>query len=245
MSNIKDTLTDIVAHTHQLGFLPLVKITSDDETLIDSMSEDRSVILSGKTSNSITSIKGVFGMPNLEKLALHLKNPEYKENAKIEVVEAVRNGASIPVCLHFENATGDFQNDYRFMNSEVINERLKSVKFKGAQWNITFEPTVASIQRLKLQASANSEENVFHVTTNGNDLIFSFGDAASHAGSFVFQSSVVGKLKQTWAWPINQVLSILSLVGDKEMKISDAGAMQITVNSGFAEYSYILPAMSK
>ncbi len=245
MSNIKDTLTDIVAHTHQLGFLPLVKITSDDETLIDSMSEDRSVILSGKTSNSITSIKGVFGMPNLEKLALHLKNPEYKENAKIEVVEAVRNGASIPVCLHFENATGDFQNDYRFMNSEVINERLKSVKFKGAQWNITFEPTVASIQRLKLQASANSEENVFHVTTNGNDLIFSFGDAASHAGSFVFQSSVVGKLKQTWAWPINQVLSILSLVGDKEMKISDAGAMQITVNSGLAEYSYILPAMSK
>jgi hypothetical protein len=29
------------------------------------------------------------------------------------------------------------------------------------------------------------------------------------------------------------------------MKISDAGAMQITVDSGVAEYNYILPAQSK
>ena len=29
------------------------------------------------------------------------------------------------------------------------------------------------------------------------------------------------------------------------MKISDQGAMQITVDSGLAEYNYILPAQSK
>jgi hypothetical protein len=29
------------------------------------------------------------------------------------------------------------------------------------------------------------------------------------------------------------------------MRISDAGAMQITVDSGLAEYNYILPAQSK
>jgi hypothetical protein len=29
------------------------------------------------------------------------------------------------------------------------------------------------------------------------------------------------------------------------MKLTDAGAMQITVDSGLAEYNYILPAQSK
>lgn len=242
---MKDILQDLVTHTHSLGFLPLIKITGDKETVIESMAEDRSVIVSAKTNANVSEFTGVFGMPNLDKLAQHLKNPEYKENAKIEVVLASRNDKEIPVGLHFENAAGDFQNDYRFMNTEIINEKLKSVKFKGATWDIEFEPSVTSIQRLKLQASANNEETVFQVKTENKNLVFSFGDASTHAGNFVFQADVKGKLKNTWAWPVMQVLSILGLDGDKTMRIADAGAMQITVNSGLAEYNYILPAQSK
>lgn len=242
---MKDILLDLVTHTHSLGFLSLIKINSEKETVIESMAEDRSVILSAKTHKKVSEFKGVFGLPNLDKLALHLKNPEYKENAKIEVVEAERNGAKIPVSLHFENEAGDFQNDYRFMNTEIINEKLKSVKFKGAEWNVEFEPSLAAITRLKLQASAHSEENVFRVKTEGKDLVFSFGDASSHAGSFIFQPDAGGKLKQTWAWPVQQVISILGLDGDKTMKIADVGAMQITVDSGLAVYDYILPSLSK
>jgi hypothetical protein len=40
-------------------------------------------------------------------------------------------------------------------------------------------------------------------------------------------------------------MSILNLSGDKTVKIADAGAMMITVDSGMAEYNYILPAQSK
>ena len=61
----------------------------------------------------------------------------------------------------------------------------------------------------------------------------------------MFQAGVTGKLKQTWAWPVSQVQSILNLSGDCTMRISDAGALQITVNSGLAEYNYILPAQAK
>jgi hypothetical protein len=75
--------------------------------------------------------------------------------------------------------------------------------------------------------------------------VFSFGDASTHAGSFTFEAGVVGKLKQTWSWPVNQVMSILNLAGDKTVRIADVGAMQITVDSGIAEYNYILPAQSK
>ena len=243
---MKNILQDIVTHTHSLGIIPLVKITSDNKTTdIEAMAEDRSVILNAKTKTPVGNFSGVFGMPNLNKLAIHLNCPEYQDKAKITVATAERNGETVPTGLHFENESGDFQNDYRFMNTEVVNEKLKTVKFRGAEWNIEFEPSQAAIQRLKFQANANSEETVFQVSTNDGDLIFNFGDASTHAGSFVFQAGVNGKLKQTWSWPVTQVMSILSLVGDKTVKIADAGAMQITVDSGMAEYNYILPAQSK
>lgn len=243
---IKDILTDIVAHTHSLGFLPLVKIAgAADSTTIEAMAEDRSVIVTATAKKAVSEFDGVFGMPNLDKLNLHLKNPEYKENAQINVVKAQRNGVEVPTGLHFENQAGDFQNDYRFMNSDIINEKLKTVKFKGASWEVEFEPSMASIGRLKLQAAAHSEETVFQVRTEDGNLVFFFGDASTHAGSFVFQHAVGGKLKHTWAWPVSQVQSILNLDGKVTMKIADAGAMQITVDSGVAEYNYILPAQSK
>jgi hypothetical protein len=243
---MKDFLQDLVAHTHSLGFLPLVKVSaSEKETNIESMAEDRSVIVNAKTHAPVESLDGVFGMPNLNKLDIHLKCPEYKENFTIDIVKQERNGEIIPIGLHFKNGAGDFQNDYRFMNGDIINEKLKSVKFKGAAWAIEFVPTMASIQKLKFQASAHTEETTFQVSTDGSNLVFSFGDASTHAGSFVFQAGVDGKLRQTWSWTVNQVMSILNLTGDKTMRISDAGAMQIAVDSGIAQYDYILPAQSK
>jgi hypothetical protein len=243
---MKDFLQDLVAHTHSLGFLPLVKVSSSSkETTIESMAEDRSVILNAKTHNPVDNFEGTFGMPNLNKLDLHLKCPEYKEGAGISVVTQERNGETIPTGLHFQNAVGDFENDYRFMNQDIINEKLKSVKFKGTGWDVEFEPTMAAIQRLKFQAAAHSEETVFQVSTDNGNLVFSFGDASTHAGSFVFQSGITGKLKQTWSWPVNQVQSILGLTGDITMRIADVGALNITVDSGTAVYNYILPAQSK
>ena len=242
---MKDILQDVVAHTHQLGFLSLVKVTNEEKTKIESMAEDRSVILSATTNKKVSEFTGTFGMPNLDKLALHLKCPEYQKDAKLNVVKATRNGVEIPTHIHFENSSGDFQNDYRFMNQQIVNEKLKTVKFKGVQWHIEFEPTVASIQRLKMQAAANAEEVNFQAKTENGDLKFFFGDHSTHAGNFVFQPGVTGTLKRVWSWPIKTVISILDLYGDKVMRISDDGAAQITVNSGLATYNFILPAQSK
>ncbi len=246
---MKDILQDIVAHTHSLGFLSLVKVSNEEQTKIESMAEDRSVILSANTNNKVNEFDGVFGMPNLDKLALHLKCPEYQKEAKIEVKSAERNGKTIPTHIHFENSTGDFQNDYRFMNQQIIEEKLKSVKFKGANWDVKFSPSIASIARMKLQSAAHSEEPTFNVKTvktgDATDLVFSFGDASTHAGEFVFQHNIEGSLQHTWAWPVAQVQAILNLDGKVTMSISDQGAMQLTVDSGLAEYNYILPAQTK
>jgi hypothetical protein len=131
------------------------------------------------------------------------------------------------------------------MASEIVTEKAKTVKFKGVNWHVEFEPTVAAIQRLKMQAQANSEEVNFTAKTENGDLKFSFGDHSTHSGNFVFQPGVTGQLKRAWSWPILRVISILDLTGDKIMRISDDGAAQITVDSGLAVYTYIIPAQSK
>jgi hypothetical protein len=213
------------------------------------MAEDRSVIMTATTHSPVSEFAGTFGMPNLDKLSLHLKNPEYKEMAKISVVIANRNGEDIPTHIHFENAAGDFENDYRFMNKAIIDEKLKTVKFKGASWEVQFKPSMAAIQRMKLMSTAHSEEPIFtvktEVTGGVTDLVFYFGDASTHAGKFVFQNAISGSLKHSWSWPVSQVQAILGLDGEATMSISDQGAMQISVDSGMAKYDYILPAQSK
>ena len=243
---MKDYLLDVVQHTHNLGFIDLVKITGDDDTTsIEGIAEDRSVILKGEFHKPVPEFMDTFGMPNLATLSVILRIPEYAENEKISINTQDRNGDSVPVGIHFENASGDFQNDYRFMASEVVNDKLKSVTMKNVNWGVEFEPTIASVQRLKMMISANSEESTFIARTEGDDLKFAFGDASTHAGEFVFQPDVAGSVSKGWAWPVDQVSKILSLGGDLKYNISDDGVSQISVDSGLGVYNYLLPAQTK
>lgn len=243
---MRDHLLDIVKNTYGLGNIDLVKITGTaEETSIEALAEDRSVIVQAKLNGPVAEFVGTFGMPNLGKLNTILNIPEYKENAKISLNTQDRNGETVPTGLHFENAAGDFKNDYRFMSQEIVADKLKSVKMRQVNWNVEFEPTVASIQRLKFMASANAEETNFTVKTEGSDLKFFFGDHSSHAGNFVFQAGVSGQVTKGWSFPVTAVIAILNLSGDKTFRISDDGVAQITVNTGIATYNYLLPAQSK
>ena len=243
---MRDHLLDIVKNTYGLGIIDLVKISgTDSETNIEALAEDRSVIVQAKLNGPVAEFIGTFGMPNLGKLNTILGIPEYKDNAKIALTKQDRNGEQVAVGLHFENAAGDFKNDYRFMSQEIVNDKLKTVKMRAVTWHVEFEPTVANIQRLKFQASANAEEANFTAKTNNSNLELSFGDHSSHAGNFVFQAGITGALTKSWSWPVAAVISILNLSGDKTFRISDEGVAQITVNTGIATYNYLLPAQSK
>jgi hypothetical protein len=244
---MKDILQDIVSHTHNLGFLNIVKITgTEDKTLIDSMADDRTVIMYAETANPTPEMIGVFGMPQMNKLKYLLDCPEYKENASIDVVKADRNGETIPTGLHFENSDKDFKNDYRFMNTEIINEKLKTVKFRGVNWHVEVQPSLASVQRFAFQAAANNEHTTFLAKTDGDKLKFTFGDQASHGGEFIFATGVTGNLNKGWTWPVAPVLAILKAadVNNTTMSLSNDGALQITLDSGIATYKYIIPAQT-
>lgn len=239
---MKDYLQDIVQHTHSLGIIDLVKIVgNENNTIIEAVSEERTVIVQAQFHNPVPEFIGTFGMPNLGKLNTILNIPEYKDDAKLSITK--KDG--VPTGIHFENSVGDFKNDYRFMSAEIVNDQLKTVKFKGVKWGVEIEPSVAAIQRLKFQAQANSGETTFIARTENNNLVFYFGDHSSHAGNFVFAHDVAGMLAKPWSWPLSAVISILSLSGDKMIRFSDEGAAQITVDSGLAIYNYILPAQTK
>jgi hypothetical protein len=243
---MRDHLLDLVEHSYDLGCIDLIKITgTDTETTVDGLAEDKSVVVKAHFHTPVAEFMGTFGMPNLAKLKTLLRIPEYTENAEITVRRQERNGTEAPVGLHFRNAAGDFQNDYRFMVSEIVNEKLKTVKMRDVNWTLEFEPTVASIMRMKMQAQANAEETTFQTRTEDGHLKFLFGDHSTHAGDFVFQHDVGGRLTKTWSWPVAQFISIMNLNGDKRIQISDEGATKITVDSGIAVYEYILPAQSK
>lgn len=243
---MKDYLTDLVAHTQTLGNISFVKITGDTkETIIEAVSDDRAVILQGKYKNPIAEFIGTFGMPDLNKLNIILNIPEYQEDAQISVTKQTRDGNEMLSGLHFENKVSDFKNDYRFMVESVVNDKLKTIKSKNVKWNVTITPSVAGIQKFKFQNQVHSEEPLFTPKVENKNLKFYLGDVSTHAGNFVFEPNVTGTLSKAWTWPVEPVLIILSLVGDKTMMISDEGLLQITVDSGLAEYHYKLPAQTK
>ena len=240
---MKDYLLDLIQHTHGLGVVELVKIEGTaTETKVSAYAEDKSVVVNGTFAAPISDFEGIFGMPNLSKLKTILSFDDYDDKA---IINVTRNDDGVASAIHFETSTGDFVNDYRLMSKSIIEEKVKAVKFAGTSWDVEFEPTVAGILRLKKQASANSEELNFKTKTENGDLKIYFGDPSTHSGNFVFQPGVAGNLSRPWQWPVKVFLAIMDLPGDKTVRFADAGAAEITVNSGLATWQYLLPAQAK
>ena len=242
-----DYLKDIVQHTYALGVIDMIKITgTESNTTVNAFDQaTKTVVLNAEFKNPLPDFVGVFGMPNLDRLNTILNLPVYRDNSKISVTKQKdAEGNDVPSGVNFENDSGDFKNNYRFMSTAVINDQLKNVKMKQVKWGVEVSPTVQSIQKLKFQAQAHSDATTFSSKTENGELKFFFGDQASHAGSFTF-ATTSGTLSKQLNWPVSVVNSILSLPGDKTFKISDEGVAEITVESGLAVYHYMLPAQTK
>lgn len=241
---LKDVLQDIVQHTHNLGVIDLIKVVGTQrDTTISAIGNDRIVVMDAKFHNPIPEFIGTFGMPNLNKLNIILSIPEYREHAVISVGKQNNE----PSGIDFANKDGDFVNNYRFMDSKNANNKIPTVSLKTAlNWDVEIEPSVASIQRLKFQSQAHSDEVTFSAQVVNDKLEFSFGTASTHAGNFVFAQGISGKLAPNRSWPVAVFLNILNLPGDKKLRFSDKqGIAEVTVDSGIAMYNYKIPAFTK
>jgi hypothetical protein len=240
---MRDILKDLVTHTYALKCVEFVKVTgSEDETKIETVATDKSLIIIGHTKEPCIDLTGTVGMQELNKLNLLLDNPEYRENAKIEVAWEIRGGKNQPVAINFTNKDGDCSNKYSLMRAEFIDEKIKKMEFNGASWHAEFQPSLSSISRLKLQSAIHNEEDFFVVKSDKSDLKIFFGNAGTHEGNFVFHKNITGALKKSWSYPVTRFLSILNLDGEKTIKFSDMGLAMITIDTGLSVYNYYIPA---
>ena len=245
---ISDALHEVVAYSHALGFLELVKVDGTPKaTTLTSIAADKTVVLNSQFVQPIPEFDGVFGLHDLGRLDTILGIPEYEKDATIKVTTQKVDGVDMPVSISFTNKDKDFSNDYRLMGKDLVETQLPSRNRKEIKWDVSFVPTQNSIQRLKFQAlAAGSVDGTFQARTDEkHNLLFSIGDHSTHTGDFIFAAGVNGKIKTPREWPLAHVQGILNLTGDKTMDISDEGAMQITVTSGLAVHQYTILARSK
>lgn len=248
MLEIKDVISDIVKHT-AVGFIEHVKITgSANETLIDAMDTDRTVILKARLHQPINEFDGEIGFGNLGFLKGLLNLSNYKqEGTTLSVVSREKNGITIPDHLVFKDENGN-SDRYRFMNKETIDQVLQTVKFKGAKWDVVIEPTKQKVSELQSAASIyGGIEPNFTIKLDNGDMIVNIG---ANTGNFtarrVFAKGVKGDYKENHPWPLSKVLTILNLGMSAKctMSFSKIGALQISVDSGIGQYDYILPALT-
>ena len=246
-NHIKNILKDVLKHTHGLGIFEMVKITGDlEKTEIQTVDPDKTVIFQGKTVNPVPDfVDSTIGLPNMSVLNGYLNYPGFDSaDAEIKVITQERNEETVPVEIAFKSVDGNDAN-YRFMLADVINQQMKDIKFKGAEFDVNIVPTAKNLKDLNyFNGILGSFEAEFSPKTNGTDLTFHIGDGVSNRAKVHVNGNIDGTIKRDWKWPLDIVLKILRL-GDNAnvvMSINDQGLMQIKVLSGLGEYTYLLPA---
>ena len=244
---IKDTLKDIIKHTHSLGIFEMVKITGTlAETAVETVDADKTVIFKGRTLKPVPDfVDNTVGLSRMSVLDGYLKFPGFDDpDATVKVVSQDRNGATVPTEVNFVAQDGT-DATYRFMLADVINQQLKDITFKGAEWDIDIVPTQKNLKDLSYFNSVlGSFEPTFTPKTDGNKLYFHIGDGVSDRTKILVADGVSAEIKHEFRWPLEIVLKILRL-GDSAgmvLSINNKGLLQIKVDSGIGEYTFLLPA---
>ena len=244
---VKDFFKDVLRHTHGLGIFEMAKIRGTNElTEVETVDADKTVIVKGQSINPVVDFAdATIGLSRMGVLQGFINYPGFDaEDATVEVVTRDRNGTETPVEVKFKDTTGTDAH-YRFMLADVINQQLKDIKFKGAEFDVNILPSVKALKDLAYfnGVQAGYEANFTPKTENGA-LYFLVGGDASDRTKILIDNNVEGDLTSEWNWPLDIVLKILRL-GDNSnlvLSINNQGLLQIKVDSGLGIYTYLLPA---
>lgn len=260
-------LRDLVKNTSNLD-VQIIKVTGDSsgKVSIEGMDEGKTVVIKGKFIKDIPEFEGIFGLSDLDKLSGYL-NIYSSPASKIEIIREDRTFSTVvkgednqPILdddgnpsyeevvenviseLHFKLDAEEMINRYRVVNKNMIPDQYN---FLGATWDVEVTPSQSSIEKLAKQASVGFTET-FGVETKDGNLYVVMGIPELQS-SFLFAKDVKGEITNPWLWDLSKVLSILKLSSNAECTMSflNKGVLQITLNTGLAEYNYILPAKAR
>lgn len=246
-ASVKDTLKDILKHTHGLGIFDMVKITgTKTETQVETTDSEKTVIFKAKTTTPVPDfVDATVGLSRMSVLNGYLQYPGFDDaGATVEIITQERNGDTVPAEVRFEAADGT-DAVYRFMLADVINQQLKEIKFRGAEFDIDIVPTAKNIRDLVyFNGILGAFESNFSPKIVDKKLYFHIGDGVSDRTKILISEGVDAKLNGDLRWPLDIVLKILKLSDSATatLSINTKGLLQIKLDSGLAEYTYLLPA---
>jgi hypothetical protein len=242
---IKDTLKDVLRHTHSLGLFEMVRITGDtSETLIETVDSNKIVILKGKTHSPVAEfVDSTVGLSRMSVLDGFVKIFD-SDTDTIKIVRQTRNDEDVPTEIEFIRDDGTNAN-YRFMMADIVNQQLKQIGFKGANFDIDFVPSAKNLKDLvQFNSILGAFESTFSPRTEDGKLYFYIGDNGGDRTKILINEAPGGQITHEFKWPLDIVLKILRL-GDGSnvvMSFNSKGLLQIKVISSVSEYTYLLPA---
>lgn len=238
-------LKEVVKKFGGLGFIDTIKVIgSAEETKIEAVDADKTVIIKAKLSETQESLIGDFGVSSLPLLSGLLNFSSYQtDTATFNVKRRDLNGKSTPEEFEFRDENG-LGSNFRLMSGNLVPEQPLVADIK---WDISFVPSKSKIQEFGALAGLYSQfDQYFSVKTKDGNVVLAIGDegSATHRASMVFASDITSELKGELLWPISQFLSILKMAdgNDFSVNVTSKGAMQISVTTENATYQYILPA---
>ena len=192
-------------------------------------------------------VDATVGLSRMGVLKGYLQYPDFDdENATVAVKTQERNSETVPTEVEFVSANGTDAH-YRFMLADVINQQLKDIKFKGAEFDVNIEPSQKMMKDLTyFNTVLAAYEANFSPKTEDGALYFHVGDGGSDRTKILIDNNVEGEINTDWKWPLDVVLKILRL-GDNSslvMSFNNQGLLQLKVDSGMGVYTYLLPARS-
>lgn len=247
---LSEVLIDILAQTHGLGFIEMMKIDSNATgTTIAAINDDKSVVAYGTLKSPLTELDGVVGLSRMAVLQGYLKYPHFVDsNAIIDIKTTQRDGTDVPTEINFV-APGGHESSYRFMHKDVVEEQVKVPNFKGAAWDVVISGTDEILKDLSyFNGVLGAFEPTFTAKTDGNnDLNFYIGSGPTDRATVPVAKAVNGSLTGNLTWPLVETLAILKLASkadDCTISFSNKGVLKIEMETGIGNYEYLLPARS-
>lgn len=245
---LAETLTDILAQTHGLGFIEMMKIESDStETKIAAITDDKSVVISGTLKSPLTELDGTVGFSRMAVLNGYLKYPKFTEDGSSITIETTqRDGADIPAEIRFASDDGH-ESSYRFMHKDVVEEQVKVPSFNGATWDVVITANDSIMKDLSYFNSVlGAFEPRFLAKTDSNgDLNFYIGSGPTDRATVPIAKGVNGTLTGNLTWPLVETLAILKLAGKAEdctLSFNARGMLKIEMETVAGTYEYYLTA---
>jgi hypothetical protein len=247
MATIQDILQDLVSYSVPLNF-DIIRVTGkEDNTIFESVRSDNRVIMKATTAEPVLELSGQFGMPNLKVLKGYLEtftklDSDEKKTLTIDIQRNHKADPTVPTDFQF-SLPGAATAVYRLRKESPKQANMK----EGIKWDAeVIQPARSKINEFNSFASILSDtEKNFSVKTVDGALKFYIGDENSSVSkvNFVFADGIKTKVDPQTYWPCADFLAIMNLAtnADTVVRITNLGIIQITVDTGFITYNFMLP----